>query len=507
MSTFIVLFLSCGKRALPAEESIKVQLVWPENDEVVNSFSKNLDWESFPGAGEYIVKIWLESVTTPILVEQTNSSYLEIEAELGDGTYRWAVAVIENGEYKYWSDTLTFHLSQIVLTVTPDDGAIINDTRVYFDWLIFPRANGYEIKVWPEGYPDSPVYIGHEFTSSTKAIVPFFEGDYCWTVGVRYEDEDSFGRWSDTLCFSVDQYPFELVDTLHTHGYPREILPFENVLYVCDGSAGLLICDRTDPLHPVAVMWDEPVGQDVSRAVWVDSITNIMLVADYMGVTPVLGYNISNPLEPQRSDWSSIWPRKSLDVDGVWFRDTLFVAVADYDGGGNLWDFHDTLYQDATPRGGIDENDYTYSVAFAESLLFAACGQKGILISHVLDADSVIGRADTPGEAIRMAISGNLCFVADDIAGLTIIDFSNPTEPIIIGRADPQVGSAQDIYVLGEFCYVACGSGGTVIYDISNPANPIPIQEIDGMYSYSVAADGEIIYIADRDWGIITLSR
>jgi len=503
-----LLIAGCGKRTLPDEESIKVQLLWPEDDQVIENTSESLDWESFPGAEQYRITVYKSGDDDLIIDAFTTSSYYAIDTELQDGTYRWQVAIIEDGAPKYWSDRITFHLSQIVMNTVPDNHSIINDTRVYFDWLAFPHANGYQIKVWEEGHSESPIFVTEEFTSSVTAYVPFFEGDYCWTVGVRYTGEDEFSRWSDTLNFEVDQYPFYIVDTMHTRGHPQDIFLLGDYMYIADGSAGLMVCNRDDAENPVAVEWFEAANQDDARAIWVDSLTDIMAIADDQGNPPVLWYDVTYRDDPEITSWSGVWVRKSRDVDGVWYRDTLFVALADYDDGAYVYDLHDTSGY-ANSRGILKPNGSTYGVALAESLLFTAAGQRGVFINKVTDPDSqdVLSWVDTPGEALKIAIQGNYCYVADDVAGLTVIDFSDPENAIVTGRADQLVGKAQDIKVQGDYCYLALGSGGMTIYDISNPGAPVSVQMTDAMYCYSIAIDGDILYIADRDWGIVTLRR
>ena len=496
----------CGKRVLPPEESLKVQLVEPSENEVVEDLRDGFDWDAYPGADEYIFRLWSDSMDDT-LEYSTTTSNLDPDFELPNGEYRWAVGTIENGDYLHWSDASTFFLSQVVIATVPDEIAVINGTRVFFDWLHYPQANGYEIRVWPDGNPDEPVFESYEFSSSVMANVPFFEGDYRWCVGARSADEDSFGHWSDTLSFSVDQFPFELADTMHTRGYPRDIYPYGDYLYVADGSAGLLYCDRSDPLNPLQIGWDEPSGQYENRAIWIDDESDLMIVADYRGNPPILWYDVADRANPTQLSWAGLFARRSQDVAGVRYRDTLFVAFADYDDGGFVFDLHDTAGYYVTSRGSVDPNGFTYGVAFSESLFFVAAGQVGVFIAATENADSLIGHVDTPGEANRIAIDGHYCYIADGIAGLTVDDFEDPTEPLVVGRADQQTGDAQGIAISDEYCFVACGSGGTVVYDISDPTNPIPIQGIDGMYSYAVAVDGDILYIADRDWGVVTLSR
>ncbi len=497
---------SCAKRSLPPEESIAVQLIQPAEGAQVLDMREGFDWATFPGAEGYIFQLWTEGATDT-LEAIVSSSVLYPDFHLDNGEYRWRVGVVKGDDFAYWSGTANFALSQRVITTVPPKLSQLNDTRVFLSWYAYPHSNGYSIKIWPQGNPDSPVFEGVEFSSSMTPYVPLFNGEYCWTVGVRAGDEGEFGHWSDTLNFFVEQFPYRLVDTMLTRGYPREVYPWGDYLYVGDGSAGLLYCDRTDRLNPIPVGWDEPVGQYENRAIWIDDPTNLMIVADYRGNPPILWYDVTSPLSPVQTNWAGLFARRTQDVAGVRYRDTVFVAFADYDDGGFVFDLHDSIDLFVTPRGRISPNGFTYGVAFKDSLFFVAAGQVGVFIAKTTNADSLLGRVDTPGEARKMAISGNYCFVADGLSGLTVIDFSDPTDPVVVGGSNYQVGTAQDIAVDGDFCFVSKGSGGTTVYDISNPRIPVPVQEISGMYSYAVAPDGEVLYIADRDWGVITLTR
>ena len=507
ITIIIAMIGGCSKRTLPPEESLAVQLSWPESDEVLIALSSNLNWAPFPGHSYYRVLLWRGGESEPIIDDITRGSSYRVDYELSDGSYDWAVCVRDGDRDIYCSDTMSFHLSLVVLLSVPPQGRVINDTRVYFDWRYFPQANGYNIKVWNEDDPSQIVFDYVQFSSSTKANVPFFNGNYCWTVGTRYAEETEFGRWSDTLCFEVAQYPYRIIDTMHTRANPRDVLPFMDALYVGDGHAGFLICDRTDPRNPRPIRWDEPSGQDINRSIWADSVSKWVVVSDYRGTHPVLFYKATIPTAPIWSDWSGIWGRKNQDVAGIWYHDSLFMAIADYDDGAFIFDLSDTIYQSVSSRGRFISQGYTYGIALCDSFMFIATGNRGVYIIHLDNPSVQLGWVDTPGEAEKCVARGHYCYVADGIGGFVIIDYADPTSPLIVGRDNPQVGSAQKVRIQGNYCYVSYGSGGTKVYDVSNPANPVSVQEIDGMYSYSAAPDGNILYIADRDWGIIVLER
>ncbi len=58
-----------------------------------------------------------------------------------------------------------------------------------------------------------------------------------------------------------------------------------------------------------------------------------------------------------------------------------------------------------------------------------------------------------------MAVSGNYAYVADGLAGLQVIDVSNPANPQRVGGYDTS-GYAHGVAVSGNYAYVADDYGG-----------------------------------------------
>jgi hypothetical protein len=113
-----------------------------------------------------------------------------------------------------------------------------------------------------------------------------------------------------------------------------------------------------------------------------------------------------------------------------------------------------------------------------------------------------IGGYDTSGNANGVEVVGNYAYVADEDAGLQIIDISNPTNPTRIGGYDTS-GDANGVQVVGNYAYVADRYSGLQIIDISNPTNPT---RIGGYDTYGRALDVEVVgnyaYVADYDGGL-----
>jgi len=89
------------------------------------------------------------------------------------------------------------------------------------------------------------------------------------------------------------------------------------------------------------------------------------------------------------------------------------------------------------------------------------------------------------GDGRGVALSGSRAYIADGSQFLTIVDLSNPGAAPV--KLNPQgIGIANSIVVSGSYAYLAVGNGagnGVSVIDISNPSNPV----VAGGYSPSVA--------------------
>lgn len=95
--------------------------------------------------------------------------------------------------------------------------------------------------------------------------------------------------------------------------------------------------------------------------------------------------------------------------------------------------------------------------------------------------------------------------VADNYAGLQVIDVSNPANPQRVGSYDTS-GSAYGVAMNGNWIYVADGNSGLQVIDVSDPANPPRVGRYDTKgTAMSVAVSGNYAYVADDDWGLMIL--
>ena len=89
------------------------------------------------------------------------------------------------------------------------------------------------------------------------------------------------------------------------------------------------------------------------------------------------------------------------------------------------------------------------------------------------------GMLPSGGSAAAVAATDNLVLVADSVNGLLIYDVTNVLSWTVgqnrIWPATPSGGGAYDVKVRGNYAYVARGPVGLDIWDISNPYSPVKV--------------------------------
>ncbi len=123
---------------------------------------------------------------------------------------------------------------------------------------------------------------------------------------------------------------------------------------------------------------------------------------------------------------------------------------------------------------------------------------------HAIGADDLVptfvGRwpPHGQGEAMGVAVEGTIAYVANEFAGLQVIDVSDPTRPNWLAGYDTK-GFALNVAVSGGIAYVADGSfGGLQMIDVREPARLKWLGDYHtGGNAYDVAVAGNTAYVAD----------
>ncbi|MHB1035149.1 MAG: Ig-like domain-containing protein [Pirellulales bacterium] len=251
----------------------------------------------------------------------------------------------------------------------------------------------------------------------------------------------------------------------HTTGGAEDMAVSGTRAYVADGRAGLVIIDVTNPAAPVRLGEYDILGH-----------------AEGIAVSGTLAYVANTFLAG---------PNHPNNIAGL-----------------DIFD----VSNPATPvrLGRYETIGQGHGVAVSGTLAYLAGAEAGLVIIDVSNpaAPRRAGGWNTGGSANGVAISGTRAYVADTIskgpdnnperiAGLEIVDVSNPAAPVRLGRYETS-GQGYDVAVSGTLAYVATYDAGLVIIDVTNPAAPVFFGSYDTSgYAFGVAVSETLAYVAD----------
>lgn len=143
------------------------------------------------------------------------------------------------------------------------------------------------------------------------------------------------------------------------------------------------------------------------------------------------------------------------------------------------------------------------SVQKAGDHLYVANGYGGLRILAPAASGGLREVSRTPTyRAMDVAVSDGFAYLAEDSAGLRVVDVSEPERPQQLARLDTP-GEAYGITVVNEIAYVADGGSGLRVLDVSTPRNPTLLGRFDTAgFAHAVRVQDARAYIADGKAGL-----
>ncbi|MCF7805302.1 MAG: T9SS type A sorting domain-containing protein [Candidatus Marinimicrobia bacterium] len=116
-----------------------------------------------------------------------------------------------------------------------------------------------------------------------------------------------------------------------------------------------------------------------------------------------------------------------------------------------------------------------------------------------------IGRVAMPSIIQGIKLVGNYAYIANGDFGVRVINISDPSNPFEESAYNTD-GFASNISIDGNIAFLADGDVGMHIIDISDPANlkEVGFYDTDG-FAYDIGVSGDYAYIADGDAGLCVL--
>ncbi len=382
-------------------------------------------------------------------------------------------------------------------------------------------TDGYGLRVVDVSAPAVPLQVGG-YDTPGLALDVYVAGGYAyvadWASGLRVVD------------VSDPAAPAE-VGAYDTPGFTRDVYVAGSYAYVADGGAGLRVVDVSNPAAPVeAGAYDTP---GYAGGVYVPSTGAVLSSSKgsgrrstgldagvasnpSTGSEPALSLpkgrryayvadgsaglrvvDISDPIAPvEVSAYDVLGDATRLHVTGghayvvtddaglrvVDVSDpTVPLEVGAYDRLGFAQDVHvPSTSAVLSSSKGSGHRSTGLDAGVAGGHVYVADQDAGLRVVDIADSTAPVevGVYETPGDAAGLYVAGNYAYLAAGDAGLRVADVSDPTAPVEIGAYDTP-GTAEGVYVTSGYAYVADGDAGLRVVDVSNPATPLEVGAYD----------------------------
>jgi|Deesub1362A_J573_1020465.scaffolds.fasta_scaffold00121_3 hypothetical protein len=298
---------------------------------------------------------------------------------------------------------------------------------------------------------------------------------------------------------------FKLITEYHLSGYAQGLFLEDSLLFVADGQGGLVILDISYLPDSMKFISQKETGYNAVSVCVKDSFAFIGF--NDVNRKGIWVYKISDLSNPE---WITgdeglayaydVW-LPSQDTNYLYIASGYWYYIEDLSGLPYYLSFAKRYHPPGKARGIFADSNYVY----------LACEQMGVviypaLVPEVPDSEAIVSWMDTPNNARDLVVKNNKIFVADGYGGLVIIDIIDIENPFIISSIDLS-GYAQKLEVDGNKVYIACGNEGVFGIDLSDVYNPEIFAVFKASYIYDVKVNEDYIFVADRDRGIIVLSK
>ncbi|GAB4495257.1 MAG: hypothetical protein OHK0052_02290 [Anaerolineales bacterium] len=183
------------------------------------------------------------------------------------------------------------------------------------------------------------------------------------------------------------------------------------------------------------------------------------------------------------------------------------LAVAFGADGGDLVDV-------ANPRAPRKLADFPASqkVAFNSTFgqLLTLETTRGITVRDINTA-AEIGKLDTPGNAVGLAVQDGLAAIANENNGFLMTDVYNAAQPSQISETSIATGKndVQNVALAWPTLYIANGKNGISVYEVSYPESPLALTNVDtpGTARSVALSDNGLLLVADGAQGLLVYNR
>jgi hypothetical protein len=166
-------------------------------------------------------------------------------------------------------------------------------------------------------------------------------------------------------------------------------------------------------------------------------------------------------------------------------------------------DIHTTPGQFGTSWKSAPLRGLIHGIAVSGSYAYVAADIAGLIVLDISNPASVrevgVYTSLTGPNAGAIRVVGSTAYVADSWNGMFILNISDPTHPQLINQFKVDTSGVDSFAVVGNTLFATQEDSVIYVYNIANPASiPAPGQINLSTYAYSMAAANNILYVGEN---------
>lgn len=350
----------------------------------------------------------------------------------------------------------------------------------------FVTTSTYAFELFDVSDPSDPDHLGIQLPIMTGTSIEV-NGPYAYVTNCMTKEPPSGLAIYDIS----DPLASYLVQPYGIPGCPAHLVIRDNTAFIANAEMGVNILDLSDPLAPVEV-WrqvtgcrSENIAVSGSHAFVADGLAGLKVIDAFDHTDPVLrgGYFTGEYV-------------KDIAISGD------YAYLVNYEGL-RVVDISDP--GDLAEAGFIETPGEAQGIAVSGTYAYVADGNSGLRIINVGDPNNPAeaGYYDQHG-CHYLSVGGNFAYIMDDyIDQLRIIDVSDISNPHEVGSYAYSYLSG-GIHAGGSYVYVtfaSLGPAGLSVIDVTDPTNPVEAGRLEweGYPRQGITAYGGLAYVTD-DW-------